>query len=82
MVQNNDNFDACLYLPMPSLCPSLSRLIIVLMRSGTLTGRMAAEPILPVKQSITIGTMINLDGDDDGVGRCKQTFLSIEPHFS
>ena len=33
------------------------------------------EPILPVKQSVAIGTMINLEGDGhgDGVGRCKQS---------
>ena len=40
------------------------------------TGRMSLEPILPIKQPITIGTMLNFDGDGhgDGVGMCKQNF--------
>ena len=33
-------------------------------------GRMGVEPILPIKQPITIGTMLNFDGDSVGV--CKQ----------
>ena len=42
-----------------------------------LTGRMGSVPILSVKQSVSIGTMINFDGDEDGHGdgdgTCKQT---------
>ena len=35
-------------------------------------GRMGTEPILPVKWSVSTGTMINFDGDSDGDGTCKQ----------
>ena len=39
---------------------------------------MGTEPILPVKWSVSINTMINFDGhgdgDGDGHGKCKQTF--------
>ena len=39
---------------------------------------MDVQPILPVKVCITIGTMLNFDGDFDGHGdgnvTCKQTF--------
>ena len=34
---------------------------------------MGLEPILPVKQSVTISTMLNFDSDWYGVGTCKQT---------
>ena len=41
-------------------------------------GKMGTKPILPVKQSVSIDTMINFDvhgdGDGDGDGKCKQTF--------
>ena len=44
-----------------------------------LTGRMGLEPILPVKLSVTISTMLNFDGECDGdghsVGMCKQTLI-------
>ena len=38
-------------------------------------GRMGSVPILPVKQTVTIGTMLNFDGDGDGHrdGTSKQT---------
>ena len=40
-------------------------------------GRMGSTPILAVRQSVTIGTTIKLDGDGigdgDGVGMCKQS---------
>ena len=43
-----------------------------------LTGRKGTEPILSIKQSISIDTMINFDGDGDGHGdgdgTCKQAF--------
>ena len=39
-------------------------------------GRMGTEPILSIKQSVSIDTMINFDGDRDGHGygdgTCKQ----------
>ena len=43
-----------------------------------LMGRMGTEPILSVKQSVSIGTMLNFDGDGDGHGdgTCKQTLRS------
>ena len=38
---------------------------------------MAVEPILPIKRTVTIDTIIKLDvdgvGDGDGDGTCKQT---------
>ena len=34
----------------------------------TLTDRMSFGPILSVKRSVTIGTMLNFDGDGDGDG--------------
>ena len=40
-----------------------------------LTARMSSKPNLPVKRSVTIGTMINFDGDGDRDGdrhgKCK-----------
>ena len=40
-------------------------------------GRMGVQPILPVKVPVTIGTMLNFDGDCDGdghgVGTCKHS---------
>ena len=60
-------------MPSPSLCPSPSKF--------TLYGQNGMEPILAVKQSITIGATINFDGDGYGdsndVGRCKQSLTSI-----
>ena len=44
-------------------------------------GRMGLEPILPVKVPVTIGTILNFDGDCDcdghGVGTCKQTLIRL-----
>ena len=41
-----------------------------------LTGRMGTEPILSIKRSVSIDTMINFDSDGDGHGdgdgTCKQ----------
>ena len=46
----------------------------------TSTVKMAVQPILLVKVSITIDTMLNFDGDDDGHDdgdvKCKQTLQS------
>ena len=38
--------------------------------------RMGSEPNLSVKRSVSIGTMLNFDGDGhgDGDGTCKQAF--------
>ena len=40
---------------------------------------MVSEPTLPIKWSVTIGTMINCDGDFDGHGyvdnTCKQALM-------
>ena len=38
--------------------------------TGRLTGRMGSRPILPIRRPITIGTIVKLDGDGDGM--CKQ----------
>ena len=35
------------------------------------------EPILPVKQPITVDIMLNFDGDGSGIGMCKQP-LSVQ----
>ena len=44
-----------------------------------MTGRMGLEPILPVRQPVTISTMLNFDSDGDGigdgVGMCKQALI-------
>ena len=44
-----------------------------------LMGRMGTEPILSVKRSISIDTMLNFDGDrdgdGDGDGTCKQALI-------
>ena len=41
--------------------------------------RMDVQPLLPVKVSVTIDTMLNFDHDFDGHGdgdvKCKQTFM-------
>ena len=72
----------CLHVPTPSPPPSqcMSKFNIVLMVTGSLTGRMGDTSILPVKLPITISTMLNFDGhcdgDGDGVGTCKHTFKS------
>ena len=52
-----------------------------------MTVRMGSEPILSVKQSISIDTMIKFDGDidghEDGDGMCKQALtLSASELFS
>ena len=43
---------------------------------------MDVEPILPIKQPVTIGTIIKLNGDGvgdgDGVGICKQAFSILQ----
>ena len=40
--------------------------------------RMGSVPNLPIKQSISIGTMLNFDGDGHrhGDGKCKQAFTT------
>ena len=63
----------CLHLR--TLFPSPSKFNIVLMVMGSLTGRMASRPILPIKIPITTDTILNFDGNcnGDGVGKCKCT---------
>ena len=47
---------------------------------GRLTDRMGSEPILSVKRSLSIGTMLNFDSDcdghGDGDGTCKQALIN------
>ena len=38
---------------------------------------MGSVPILPVKRSVSIGTMLKFDGDGDGHGTCKRTYRSV-----
>ena len=47
------------------------------METDCLMGRMGTEPILSVKWSVSIGIMVNFDGDGDGYGdgTCKQTLI-------
>ena len=51
------------------------------MVTGSLTGKMGVRPILPVRLSVTIATMLNFDGhcdgDGDGVGMCKQALSAL-----
>ena len=57
------------YIPLPSS----SKFIIVPMETHRLTDRHSehSEPILSVKRSVTIHTMLSFDGD----GMCKQTLI-------
>ena len=66
---------ACLHVPSLSPCPSPSpsKFNIVPMVTVRFTGRMGTESILSVKQSVSIDTMINFDGN--GVGTCKQALI-------
>ena len=61
---------ACLHVPSPS--PSLSKFNIVSMETDHLIDRMGSVPILSIKRTITIGTMLyfDSDGDGDGDGMC------------
>ena len=43
------------------------------MVTGSLTGKIGVEPILPVRRSVT-KIQGKLDSDGDGVGMCKQAF--------
>ena len=64
----------CLHIPTPSPFPSKAHHCANV--TGRLTGRMGSTPILPIRQPVTIGTMIKLDGNrvgnGDGVGMCKR----------
>ena len=62
--------EACLHVPSPSP----SKYNIVPMETVRLTNRMGTEPILSVKRTVSIDTMINFDGDGDRT--CKQA-LSV-----
>ena len=79
---------ACLHVPAPSPCPSPSpsKFIIVSMEMDHLTDRMDSVPILSVKWTVSTGTMINFDGDEDGHrdgdGTCKQALSCGKVMFS
>ena len=92
-----EQLKVCLHLLKPSPCKSLSlsTLIIVLMMTAHLTGRMGSTPILPIRRTVTIGIIVKLDGEGDGhsngVSTCKHTLKGtysfwksgkIEMHFS
>ena len=51
------------------------------MVTDCLTDRLGSEPILSIKWSVSIGTMLNFDGDCDGHGEgdgtCKQALKDI-----
>ena len=49
------------------------------METDHLTGRMGTEPILSIKRSVPIDTMINFDGDSDGDGYGVNIPFFIEP---
>ena len=69
---------ACLHVPSPSPClsPSPSKFNIASIEMDRLMDRIGSVPILPIKQTVTIGIMLNFDGDGDrhgdGDGTCKQ----------
>ena len=48
---------------------------VVLMVTDHLTERIGSVPNLPFKQSVSIDTMLNFDGDEHGEGTCKQAFM-------
>ena len=39
--------------------------------------RMGSVPNLPLKLSVSIGTMLNVEGDEHGDGTCKQALTNI-----
>ena len=55
------------------------------MKTNRLTGRIGSVPILSIKCSVSIDTMINLDGDGDrdrdrhgdGGSKCKQALTVV-----
>ena len=80
---------ACLHVPSPSPSPchhGHCQMYIVWIVIDCLTDRLGSEPILYIKRSISIGTMLNFDGDcdcdrhGDGDGTCKQPFNSSISH--
>ena len=70
----------CLHFPTPFPSPSQSqspsKFNTVSMVTGTLMGRMYLEAILTVKLPVTISTMLNFDGDGNGVRKCKHTLTN------
>ena len=75
--QDKDNVSFMCRLHVPSTSPFLSVAHLILL-SDTLMCNSGVQPILPIKVSITIDTVLNVsfeinrDGDDT----CKQTFCS------
>ena len=57
-----------------SLSPS--KYNIVPMETVRLIDRMGTEPILSIKWTVSIDTMINFDGNGHGDGTCKQALRS------
>ena len=57
----------------------LCQVYIVYIVTDRLTGRMGSEPILSIKWSVSMYTMIKFDGDEDGDGNgtCKQTLIPV-----
>ena len=73
-------FELKVHLHIPS--PSTSPLQLV---KFTLTDIMGSKPNLSVNRSITIGTMVNFDGDDyghgHGDGTCKRAYSLYSLHY-
>ena len=61
------------------------QIYIVWMVTDCLTERMGSVPNLPIKRSISIGRMVNFDGDGhgdgNGDGTCKQALKSLLAFF-
>ena len=70
-----------IYVKGPFIRTVSACISITITTKFTLTDRLGSEPNLSVKQSVTIGTMTNLDGDFDGHGHgdgtCKQALINI-----
>ena len=62
----------CFHVPTPSPCqsPSSPKFIIVLIMTARLSGRTGSTPILPIRRTVTFGTIVKLDSDGDGDGHC------------
>ena len=71
-------FKGCLHVPSRSPSPSKYNIVPEVM--VRLTDSMGSVPILSVKRSISIDTMINFDGDGDRDGTCKQAFRQHKNH--